>query len=386
VSAASSHEVITVGAGLVGAAFALALRDSALRIALVESAPPRPPSEEWDSRIYAISPASVDFLIELGVWQRLDFDRIQRVERMEIHGDRTDSRLHFSAYEAGAQALAYIVESGRLQYALWQALQDTQVELCAPVRVAELSLPGGLRLEDGRAYTAQLIVGADGANSRVRQAADIAMTAHNYGQRGVVANFDCAEPHQESAYQWFLGDSVLALLPLPSRRVSMVWSVENARAEDLIAMEAEALCAEVERACGARLGSLKALGTAQAFPLQLMRAHRCAASGLALIGDAAHVVHPLAGQGVNLGFSDARVLARVLREREPGRSCGELGLLRRYERERAEALAAMRGVTHGLERLFSLPGAFPAWLRNTGLNCCERLPVIKTWLVRNALG
>lgn len=381
---ANSHEVIIVGAGLVGAAFALAVRESGLRVALIEPAPPRVPAESWDSRIYAISPASADFLAELGVWQRLAADRVQRVEQMEIQGDGAGA-LHFSAYEAGAQALAYIVESGRLQYALWEALREAPIELSAPARVAEIFLPGSLRLEDGPVYAADLIVGADGANSRIRQAADIAVSAQSYEQRGVVANFACTEPHQHTAYQWFLGDSVLALLPLPDRQVSMVWSAPDARAAELVTLEPAALCAEVERACGARLGAMSLVTAPQAFPLQLMRAHRTVLPGLALIGDAAHVVHPLAGQGVNLGFGDARVLARVLREREPGRRCGEHGLLRRYERERAEALAAMRGVTHGLERLFTLPGSVPAWLRNTGLNCCEHLPVLKTWLIRHAL-
>ena len=386
-SSALHFDVLTVGAGLVGASFALALRDSGLRCAVVESAAPRAPTQNWDARIYAISPASVAFLRELGVWQQLDAARIQSVERMEIHGDRPDATLHFSAYEAGAEALAYIVESGRLQYALWRALEQSDVGLMSPARGGALDLVAHtLNLVDGQSLESDLIVGADGANSWLRQAAGIATQAHAYGQRGVVANFDCADPHQGVAYQWFRSDGVLALLPLPGRRVSMVWSTDDAHAQSLLEMDDVALGLAVERACGSRLGGLKPFTAAQAFPLQLMRADSNVLEGLALIGDAAHVVHPLAGQGVNLGFGDAQALARVIRAREPGRRCGELALLRRYARARAEPIAAMRGVTHGLERLFSNPGRLPTLIRNAGLNLSDRLPVLKTWLIRHALG
>lgn len=384
-SANTSYDVLTVGAGLVGASFALALRGSGLRCALIEGAPPPAPSADWDRRIYAISPASAAFLRELGVWQQLDAARIQAVERMEIHGDRPDARLDFSAYESGAAALAYILESGRLQHALWQALNEADVEIVSPARASALEADV-LRLEDGRSLRADLLVGADGGNSWLRRAGGINIKSHAYHQQGVVANFNCTDPHQGIAFQWFRGDSVLALLPLPGRRVSMVWSTADAHAQELLQYDATALCRAVEEACGGRLGALELLGPAQAFPLQMLSAERSVMEGLALIGDAAHVVHPLAGQGVNLGFGDARKLAQVLRGREPGRRCGDRALLRRYERGRAEALLAMRGVTHGLERLFAQQGTIPAFLRNSGLNLSNRLPVFKTWLVRHALG
>ena len=385
----SSHEfdVVVVGAGLVGASFALALRGCGLKIAVVEPAPLQQPENDWDSRIYALSPASVTFLRQLGAWQRLDAGRIQRVERMEIHGDQAGAKLQFSAYEAGAEALAYILESNRLQYALGEALRDSDAEFFCPVRGAHFDAAAkSLELSDGRILRSELFVGADGANSWLRQAAKIEASRQPYEQRGVVANFECTESHLATAFQWFRKDGVLALLPLPGGRASMVWSTPDAHAETLMQLDAAALTKRVEEAAGSRLGQMKPLSSPQAFPLQLLRAETCVAPGVALIGDAAHVVHPLAGQGVNLGFGDAEVLARVLSGREAGRACGDHGLLRRYERQRAEPIAAMRGVTHGLQRLFAAPGRLPAFLRNTGLNLSERSPVLKTWLIRNALG
>ncbi|HKY01815.1 MAG TPA: UbiH/UbiF family hydroxylase, partial [Burkholderiales bacterium] len=370
-----------------GASFALALRHSRLRIAVVENAPAAAPQADLDSRIYAVSPASVEFLRAIGAWDGIDAQRIQRVERMEIHGDRPDAALHFSAYESGAEALAYILESSRLQYALSEALKPAGIDFLCPARCAVFDREGQtLSLEDGRTFSAELLVGADGANSWLRQAAGIELTQQPYHQRGVVANFECSEAHHGVAFQWFRPDGVLALLPLAGRKVSMVWSAADAHADTLMSMDLNALGREVVQASENRVGALKALCRAQAFPLRLMRARQCVLSGLALIGDAAHVVHPLAGQGVNLGFGDARVLAEVLMGREPGRSCGDYSLLRRYERARAEPVMAMRGVTHGLQRLFAARGDLPRFLRNTGLNLSDRSAVLKTWLVRNALG
>ena len=386
--ARESFDILIVGAGLVGASLAAALRGSGLYIAVVEPSPPTPPADEWDSRIYAISPASRDFLATVGAWQRLDPVRAQAVARMEIFGDEPGTRLGFSAYETGVAALAHIVESGRLQHALWGTLQDGATRLfasaqCSSIEVAERAAT--LALADGTTLAARLIVGADGAQSWVRRSAQLAARAQSYGQLGVVANFAIARPHQGTAFQWFRDDGVLAYLPLPGERMSMVWSTPEAHGRELLGLEPAELCRQVAAAGQGMLGELDLVTAPKAFPLQLLTAESMIAPRVALVGDAAHVVHPLAGQGVNLGFGDARALAEVLRDRGAA-DPGDRMLLRRYERSRAEAILAMRTVTHGLVGLFGQPGRIPSRLRNLGLNLTHRLPVIKNLLVRHAVG
>jgi 2-octaprenylphenol hydroxylase len=385
-----NFDVVIVGAGLVGASFARALDGAGLRIALVEPGTPPQPGAGWDSRIYAISPGNAAFLADIGAWHLLDGARIQPVQRMEIFGDDPAARISFSAYETGVGELALIVESGRLQHALWDTLlAQRDVTLLSPSRCAALEVDdteATLALESGEQLTAQLVIGADGASSWVREHAGLAAQARSYGERGVVANFACARPHHGTAYQWFRPDGVLAYLPLPGARMSMVWSTPDAHAGELLELAPDALCARVADAGRGVLGELEILTPPAAFPLQLLMAGRIVAPRVALIGDAAHVVHPLAGQGVNLGFGDARALAGVLRSREPFRECGDLALLRRYARSRAEAILAMRRVTDGLHHLFGARSRIISAIRNAGLNFTDRVPVLKNLLVRQALG
>lgn len=383
-------DVVVVGAGLVGASFVRALAGSGLRIALVDPGTPPTCSVEWDSRIYAISPRNAAFLGEFGAWQMLDEARVQSVQRMEIFGDAADARVSFSAYETGVAELAFTVESGRLQRALWDGLTaQRDVTLFTSARCAHLEIgarAATLTLEDGARIATSLVVGADGASSWVRQQAGLVATARSYGERGVVANFACGRSHRGTAYQWFRSDGVLAYLPLPGARMSMVWSTPDAHASELLDLPPDALCARVAEAGRHTLGDLEELTPPAAFPLQLLVAKHIVAPRVALVGDAAHVVHPLAGQGVNLGFADARTLAGILRAREASRDCGELALLRRFERSRTEAILAMRGVTDGLQRLFAAQGSLISGIRNMGLNLTERMPVLKNLLVRQALG
>jgi 2-polyprenylphenol 6-hydroxylase len=379
------YQVVIVGAGLVGAAAALALGRQGLRVALVERQPPSLPDAAWDTRIYAITPANQRFLERLGAWQRIDAGRVQPVFRMDVAGDAAGA-IRLDAYAAGVSHLAAIVESGRLQHALWQAIEaDGNVALYCPAAIVSLVRGEGLTqiaLADGSRLEAELVVGADGAASRIREWAGLASTLTPYGQSGVVANFECERPHRGTASQWFFDSDILAWLPLPGNRLSMVWSTRTAHADELLVLDAAALAAKVRAAGHDRLGALRLLTPAAAFPLRLIRVESVVAPGVALVGDAAHGVHPLAGQGVNLGFGDAEALAEVLAQHRRTH-LGDMRVLERYSRQRAEPVQRMQALTHGLHHLFADSRA--AWLRNAGMTLVDQLPPLKAALVREAM-
>lgn len=384
-------DVLIVGAGLVGASLAAALAGSGLGVVVIDAGPKDPPWQgEWDTRIYAISPGSARFIDRGGAWRRIAADRIERVEAMEVHGDSAAGLIRFSAYQAGLRELCHIVESREMQRALAAVItQREDVTLRHSVRPVSLAIgedSAMLRLEDGTDIEAKLVVGADGAQSWIREAAGIDAPVRPYGQQGVVANFETERPHAHVARQWFRADGVLALLPLHGNRVSMVWSTWNAAAERLVCLEVPDLVREVEEASHHALGSLKLLTPARGFPLRWMRAAECVRPRLALVGDAAHNVHPLAGQGVNLGFQDAEVLAGVLLGRGAQDDCGDFRLLRRYARARSEPVAVMQSACDALQRLFNneLPGL--RWLRNTGLHLTNGVVPLKSLFVAHALG
>jgi len=382
-------DVAIVGAGLAGAALARAARG--LRIALVadEAAGPAPAPQGFDSRVYAITPGNAGFLATLGAWRRLAPERLAPVRAMRVFGDDGRSLLEFDAYRAGVGELAWIAEDGALQRALRASLEDAeQVRIVATGRLERLEVApdrARLQLRGGRTLDARLVVGADGAQSLVREQTAIAVTDTAYRQRAVVANFSCERAHRHCAYQWFQGGPVLALLPLPGDHVSMVWSTGEDEAERLLALDPQALARAVAAASGHVLGELGLVTAARAFALRRLAARRMVAPRVALIGDAAHVIHPLAGQGANLGLQDARELAAVLGAREPMRDPGDLRLLRRYERARALEVGAMDATVHGLYRLFGAPARSFAILRNAGLNLTDRMPVIKNLLIRRAM-
>jgi ubiquinone biosynthesis UbiH/UbiF/VisC/COQ6 family hydroxylase len=242
-----------------------------------------------------------------------------------------------------------------------------------------------IELADGSVLHAQLVVGADGAQSWVRAQAGIRVHEHDYAQCGVVANFACALPHHDTAFQWFRADGVLALLPLPGNRASMVWSANEAHARDLMAMDARELAQCVGAAGDGVLGALETITPAASFPLKLQRVDHFVMPRLALVGDAAHNVHPLAGQGVNLGFRDARELARVLCDRGAQHDCGDYALLRRYERARREDVLSMQLATDGLQKLFGSQAVWLSRARNLGMRFMQSQSLLKRLLVQHAV-
>jgi ubiquinone biosynthesis UbiH/UbiF/VisC/COQ6 family hydroxylase len=385
------RDVVIAGAGLVGLALASALARNGMTVALLDRQQlPQPPADSatWDARVYAISPGSATFLQRVGAWQALQSDRIAAIESMRVAGD-TGATLEFSAYELGERALAWIVEERALRAALLPSVHVPGIEIVTGVTFASLAWSAGegtLALEDGRQFAGRLVIGADGLNSWVRRAAGIVAEPKSYGQQGIVANFECELAHHGCARQWFRDDSgVLAWLPLPGRRISIVWSSPDAQAEELLALPADAFTARVAEAGGRVLGDLRMITPRAAFPLQSLRLPTSIAHRMALVGDAAHGVHPLAGQGVNLGFGDAQALADVLADRGPVGDAGAPILLERFARRRAEPVLAMHAVTDGLVRMFGPRTPWLKTLRNAGLFAVDRLPMIKRALAQPAL-
>jgi ubiquinone biosynthesis UbiH/UbiF/VisC/COQ6 family hydroxylase len=276
-----------------------------------------------------------------------------------------------------------------LQQALSAQLNlQTQVKCICPAACELLTFENSkafLTLVDGAEISAPLIVGADGVHSWVREQAGMEVTGKSYHQSGVVANFSTEKPHGHIARQWFLPDSILAWLPLPGNRVSMVWSLNDDAAKQLLALDAETLATKVAEAGKHVLGELKLITPAAAFSLSLSKAKTLVKPHVALVGDAAHAVHPLAGQGVNLGFQDARVLAEILAARAKHESCGDYALLRRYERARKEDIMAMQWTTDGLQQLFAASSPMVKRLRNMGLAAVNRQSWLKRQLIRHAM-
>ena len=375
-------DIVIVGGGLTGTAFALALKNTPYRVALVEPRPPRAPTEDWDARIYAYSPGNVDWLKALGGWGGPV--RAQAIQAMRIHGDG-GAQLTFDALETGLPELAWIAENSRLQYVLWQAAGAAgNIEFITgqPEAVAWGDGCHALILADGRRLESDLLVGADGANSWLRDQAGIGFSVKDQHQAGVVANFETEKPHRGIAWQWFRPDSVLAYLPLPGRRISIVWSTHEDDVPARMALDAEAFASEVAEAGHGVLGKLRRITPQAAFPLKIRRSDEWVRPGFVLIGDAAHTVHPLAGQGVNLGFRDCRLLAEML---ATGGNPGDSGRLQAYAVRRREDVASMQATTGGLKKLFTNADPALRFLRNAGLGFTDSQDWLKQALMRHAV-
>ncbi len=394
-------DVAVVGGGLVGAAAALAAGQAGLSVAWVvgdASSAPSMPTTPRDERVYALSPATRRFLDRLRVWPQLDASRLAPVFAMDVHGDREGrSAIRFDAYEAATERLATIVEHRELARVLGAAagyfpgierIDGAASQVVVGPAFATVGTTRGDR-------AARLVVAADGAQSSVRESQGFTTHRRPYAQRALVGHFATTRSHGGTAFQWFTDDGVVALLPLAAlpgepHAMSLVWSAPDAVADRLIADGAAAIAARLSTLCAAQpktaIGPLTAASGLVAIPLSLQWSERLVADRIALVGDAAHVVHPLAGQGLNLGFGDVETLVDVLAAREPFRDCGDRVLLRRYERARAEPVAAMRQSTDGLARLFASERRDVAALRGLGLALFDRAAPLKRFLMRQAAG
>lgn len=390
--------ICVIGNGAVGKAAALGFAQAGLTVTLLEAPSAQiqtgnASSPAWDVRVYALNHVAHDLLSSLKVWQALDDARIAPVDTMIVKDDGTQAgNLEFDAYGARSNALAWIVEDSNLNAALDAALRFAPNMRIVAARATQLQISAQraeVQLDTGDVLEAALVVGADGAQSWVRGQCDIGIDYRSYNQRAIVTNFECDKPHHGAAYQWFTSsEGIVALLPLPGQRVSLVWSAPDALAENLMRQPLEQLAERVSAVSEYRLGQLCPLQPAQvkAFPLRLLRPHAVTASRVALIGDAAHVIHPLAGHGMNLGFADVVALLKAITTRETHRDCGDERVLGRYARARKEDILLMQFATDGLERLFSADIEPVRIARNIGLNLVNKLPVIKRALISHAMG
>jgi ubiquinone biosynthesis UbiH/UbiF/VisC/COQ6 family hydroxylase len=388
--------IVVCGTGIVGLATALAFARKGERVTLLGPKRNIEPStpDIFQARVYAISPSSQRFLSALGVWDLMDSRRLTAVEAMEIHGDG-NGLLNLNAWQTAQTELAWIVESVEIERVLAQAVQMFGVpwvnEKFASFTPGGRNQPSRLVTEQGTVLNGQLCVAADGAQSPLRRAAGLATTVKPYDAVGLVAHLNCTKPHQGTAVQWFGVEGVLALLPMPTTvlgpQVSMVWSAKALLAQKILSMpaaeQAPYLCQRLAEITDSRLGSYTIRGTLQGFPLSLSHSPMVA-EALALVGDAAHRVHPLAGQGLNLGLGDVQALVDNISNRSTFRHPADPALLRRYRRARAEPVLAIRLVTDSLVRLFDAPQTPVVWLRNAGMNMVDTLPFIKRHLIAGA--
>ncbi|MFQ2151869.1 FAD-dependent 2-octaprenylphenol hydroxylase [Aeromonas sanarellii] len=384
-------DVVIVGGGMVGLGLAAALKQSTLRVAVVEGRLPDPVlGAAPDNRVSALSLASQRILQGVGAWDGIAARRLQPYERMQVWEQDSFGQIAFDAASLRQGALGHIVENRVIQLALLEAIGGAgNIQLLTPAKSLQSSAAGALLLlEDGRALSASLVVAADGAHSWVRRQADIPLTSWDYGHHALVATVRCAEPHEAVARQIFTPQGPLAFLPLWEPDLcSIVWSVPAKRAEALCALDDERFSRQLTAAFDGRLGLCKVEGARSAIPLTARYARDFARERLVLVGDAAHTIHPLAGQGVNLGLLDAAALAeQILKHHGAGADIGLLANLRGYERWRKSEAARMLAAMEGLKRLFAGSNPLKKLVRGVGLCAVDALGPLKQSMIRAAMG
>jgi 2-octaprenylphenol hydroxylase len=396
-------DIIVVGAGIAGGALLRSLLGSGLRLALVEA---NPIASGWpvknsgvagfDSRVSAITPASARALDALGVWEQVRESRACAYRHMQVWDAEGTGSIEFDAAQLDVPALGHIVENSLLTAALLEDIdQADEVTLFNPARLQDLRRDDLqrplLQLEDGREISGHLLVAADGALSRIRELADFHTREWDYGHQALVATVQTEAFHHGTAYQRFLATGPLALLPLSSQGdehfCSVVWSCEPELAAQLLQQDDDEFCSELALATERRLGNMLSVSPRFSFPLRQRHAVNYVQAGIALVGDAAHTIHPLAGQGINLGLQDVQVLAEeILAARERGLQPGELVVLQRYQRRRKSDNLLMMAAMDGFKRLFAQRQLPLRWLRNSGMRLVDKSGPLKAQLMRHAMG
>ncbi|MGM0594416.1 MAG: UbiH/UbiF/VisC/COQ6 family ubiquinone biosynthesis hydroxylase [Pseudomonadota bacterium] len=386
-------DILIVGGGMVGATLACALGDTPLRVAVVEAyeAQTEWPEEEFDIRVSAITRATQRVFEAVGAWEGMARRRVCPYQHMHVWDATGSGVIDFDAADIGEPDLGLIVENRVILAALLERMAAfDNVDLYCPAQVSELDRSGGgvtLSLSDGQTLHGKVVVGADGANSWVREQAGIDTTGWAYDQTAVVASIKTSRDHQATCWQRFMPTGPLAFLPLPGGYSSIVWSTSPERAAELVEMEESRFLDELQLSFGDKLGRMQSTGPRGAFPLQLKHANRYTDQRLVLIGNAAHAIHPLAGQGLNLGVSDVAALAEVLLEAQRARQdIGEHGVLRRYERWRKADNVAVMAAMDGFKRIFSNDIGPLKLLRNAGMRLANRAAPAKHLMIRRAMG
>ena len=397
------YDVLIVGAGLAGSALACALADSGLQIGLIEAQPlslAPPPAgggvADFDLRVSALTDASRRFLQQIGAWPADLGLRVCPYTHMRVWDGSGTASVDFDCSEVRAPALGHIVENRATVHALLRRLQQLRgVDAICPARVEALERgeqQHTLVLDDGRRLRAPLLVGADGALSRLRELAGFELRQWPYHQSALVCTVQVGAGHRFTAWQRFLDSGPLAFLPLTADGgdgglCSIVWSADTAEAQRLAALDDVAFMAELQRASEGALGEILAVGPRASFPLTQRHAVDYIQPGIALVGDAAHTIHPLAGQGINLGFQDVQALAEeILRGQRRGLPVGHAETLQRYQRRRKVDNLAMMGAMEGFKRLFGARDPWLRWARNAGMRAVDRMAPVKQLLVRQAMG
>ncbi len=385
------RDAVIVGGGVVGAACALALAKAGLDVALVEGRPPSPWSAERpDLRVFAFAPDNAALLQSLGVWDSIVSARVQPYRRMRVWDAAGGGELAFDADALGRAQLGWIVENALLVDRLWAALPQAGVRVHAPASVEEVEQDEDgvrLRLDDGARLDARIAIAADGADSRLRRAAGLGLSSHDYIQRGVVAYIETEHPHEATAWQRFLPTGPLALLPFVEGRSSIVWTLPDIEAERVLALDDDAFSRELTQASAARLGTATVVSARAAFPLRRQIAASFVAGPILLVGDAAHVVHPLAGQGVNLGLRDVAALHALIADATRRRTdWASTHRLARWSRLRRSESMAAAYTFEGINHLFSNDEMHLTLLRGQALGLAGRIRPLANLLWRRASG
>ncbi|MBN8895543.1 MAG: UbiH/UbiF/VisC/COQ6 family ubiquinone biosynthesis hydroxylase [Rhodanobacter sp.] len=389
---AAALDVAVVGGGMVGAAAALALARAGFSVALLEARAPRPwcADAEVDLRVVGLAPSSIALLDDMDVWTSIRQARASAYRRMHVWDDASGASIDFDAAAEGRDLLGCIVENSLVQWTLWQALETAGVRRLCPAEVTAFEARDDriqLQLADGATLPAAVLVAADGAGSPLRQLAGIGTRGRDYAQRAVVAHVDTERAHEDTAWQRFLPGGPLALLPLADGRSSIVWSLPEAEAQRVLALDDRRFCDELGAASDFRLGRITGSTARAAFPLKLQLAERYQAERFVLLGDAAHAVHPLAGQGVNLGLRDVAELRDTLvQARAAGRDIGAEHVLRRYARRRRSADTLDALGFDALARIYAWQSPPLVAARAVGVRLLDRLAPLKRRLSDHAAG